>query len=377
MTSSIRQVSTPDTLNGHRKTTRGIYSPGPGMIKKMLEGHVPGAPKAIQGHSGTLQRLALAQKLKRAVLLAGPTSSAKSLLVRTFAHRQEMPLIQVQVNEDTTEAKLTGYVSTQNFLLDLGTSAEGSRLENMRANIFVPGPVALAAMADIPVVLFIDELHKMRKGVTSIVHPITNKDERMLPLDNFIGETARLHPETVVICALNNAASYGAGFERLDPALRRRFVTMYMPLTTDVDEFTQVVEANLGNASQESGKIPLPEAGASGNYDEVKGNLISAVCAFNGMKEQHMRARAGEVGEALTLDDGIGEAAIEGIIEQISPDSVISALEFIREGVDVRTAVTECIINTVVGQFDSAVAALVSFFEGKNVFGGSGTSGQP
>ncbi|MBN2122029.1 AAA family ATPase [Candidatus Micrarchaeota archaeon] len=358
----------PRELDGHVRTPKGVYTPGKEMISRILDGHRPGRPEAIIGQEGTLQRFAVAQKLQRPILLAGPTGPGKSLLARVFAQRQEMPLIQLQLNSDTTEAKLKGYLSNQVFVIELGNS-----IQSIKANVFAPSPLAIAAMAGEPVVLFLDELHKMREGVSSIIHPLVNKKERALTMIELTGETYRLHPETVVICALNNQANYGSGFERIDPALRRRFApTIFLDLTEDAGEFASIVDANISEANAVAGKIPLPEGGAPPNFDAIKAGIISAVCDFNKMKGTHMRAREGDISDQVVFEGGLDEEAVEGVIEKITPDSVIAALEFIQLGVDVRTAVEECIVNPIVRQFGATVTSLISFFEGKKAFGDQG-----
>jgi SpoVK/Ycf46/Vps4 family AAA+-type ATPase len=371
MNSQARVISLPEKLNGHVRTPKGVYAPGKKMIGRILEGCRPGSPEAIIGQEATLQRFAVAQSLQRPILLAGPTGPGKSLLARVFAQRQEMPLIQLQLNSDTTESKLKGYLSNQIFILELG---EGP--QSVKANVFAPSPLAIAAMAEEPVVLFLDELHKMREGVSSIIHPLVNKKERALTMIELTGETYRLHSETVVICALNNQANYGSGFERIDPALRRRFApTIFLDLTEEADEFANIVDANISEVNAVTGRIPLPEGGAPSNSDEVKAGIISAACDFNKMKGQHMRAREGDISDQVVFEGGLDEEAVEGVIEKITPDSVIAALEFIQAGVDVRTAVEECIVNPVVRQFGATVTSLISFFEGKGAFGNQASQG--
>ncbi len=368
MNSQARVISLPEKLNGYVRGPKGVYAPGKKMIRSILDGNRLGSPEAIIGQEATLQRFAVAQALQRPILLAGPTGPGKSLLVRVFAERQGMPLIQPQLSEDTTEAKLKGYLSNQTFVMEIGGSAQ-----SFKANVLAPSSLSLAAMANEPVVLFLDELHKIRQGVTAVLHPLVNKKERALTMIELTGETYRLHPETVVICALNNQANYGSGFERIDPALRRRFApTIFLDLTEDAGEFTSIVDANISEANAVAGKIPLPEGGAPSNFDAIKAGIISAVCDFNKMKGTHMRAREGEIGDQVVFEGGLDEEAVEGVIEKITPDSVIAALEFIQLGVDVRTAVEECIVNPIVRQFGATVTSLMEFFEGKKAFGGQG-----
>ena len=162
----VRNIPLPERINGHRKGVNGVYVPGKEMIGKILEAHTPARRKYLE-QKGELERMHIARKLGRPVMLAGPTGSGKSLLAQEFAGGLNMPFVHVTLTEDTTDAKLRGYLSPLTFPMEV----EGNLL-NAEVMGFVPSPFSIAVMSEVPTVLFLDELHKIRKGVTSILHQI-------------------------------------------------------------------------------------------------------------------------------------------------------------------------------------------------------------
>ena len=352
MPTNVRTIDLPERLNGHRKGIKGVYVPGPEMIGKILESFKLAERKYVD-QMGELQRIETAQKLQRAVLLAGPTGSGKSLLAKEFAGKKGMPFVHVTATEDTTDAKMRGYNSPQTFFIEID-----GKTANVEANVFVPSPLSIAAMSsDMPVVLFIDELHKMRKGVASLLHALANKGERMLPMVDLTGEVYKLHPETILVCALNPDAEYGTGFQEIDPALRRRFSTIYLGLPETVELYTKIVDVNLEGMK---GKGPA-------EFAKTKGMLIDAVIKLNFSMEAYKAAE--ETGSDPTTIGGadLGNCLV-GIKERISPDSVIAALEFIWTGVHPRIAVVENVIHSVVEEFGPTVKALENYFQKKGVW---------
>jgi MoxR-like ATPase len=348
----VRNIPLPEKINGHRRGVNGVYVPGKEMIGKILDAHKPARRKYLE-QSGELQRMMIAKKLERPIMLAGPTGSGKSILAQEFAGSLSMPFVHVTMTEDTTDAKLRGYLSQLTFPMEFEKS-----IFNAEVMAFVPSPFSIAVMSGQPTVLFLDELHKIRKGVTSILHPLANKGERRLPMIEFTGEVYPLHKESVVICALNPDAEYGDGFSELDPALRRRFTTINLELPGNKKLFTKIVDINLGVLEGEP-----PE-----NFEKTKSVLVEAVLALNQSMVNYRIAEETGNDAGTILDNAIEGDEIAEIKERVSVDSVIAALEFIWMGIDAKIAVTENIVHSVVERFGSAVTALENYFEAKGVW---------
>lgn len=368
-----RNIVLPEKVNGHRKAPNGVYVPGSGMIRRILEKHKPRGKKYLE-QEGELQRIKIAQVLKRAVLLAGPTGSGKSLLAQEFARSREMPFIHTLATEDTTDAKLRGYISPLSIPIEVG-----GKFFNAEAMALVPSAFSVGAMSKEPVVIYLDELHKLRKGVTSLLHPIANKSERMLPMFEFTGETYALHQDSALICALNPDVQYGDGFSQLDPALRRRFTTIYLGLPDTEEKYGGIVDMNLEGASEttpsnwqhEKAELEtdyLKGRKAPRKYEKVKKRLIGAVLALNRSMDSYKRARESGANSSGEIDPSLKTDEIDELKEKISPDSVIAALEFIWMGVEPNIAVRENIVHAIVEDFGSAATALESYFEKKGVW---------
>ena len=348
----VRNIALPDKINGHRKGVNGVYIPGEEMVRRILKAHKPQSRKYLEQGS-ELQRMQIARKIKRPIMLAGPTGSGKSLLAQEFAGSLDMPFVHVTATEDTTDAKLRGYLSPMTFPMEI----DGT-VSNIEVMMFVPSPFSIAVMSEEPTVLFIDELHKIRKGVTSILHPLANKGERRLPMIELTGEVHPLHRDSVVVCALNPDAEYGDGFSELDPALRRRFMTINLELPNTKELFGKIVDINLGEL----------EGSAPANFAGTKGMLIEAVLALNQTMVDYKTAEETGGDAQSSLDEAIAGDELTEIKERISVDSVIAALEFIWMGVDPKIAVVENIVHAVVENFGSTVTALEGYFEAKGVW---------
>jgi len=332
----------PEKINGFRKTERSIYVPTKDAIKKHLERLVPKtdslpAKYIPQGNENLV--LAAARSTKSSVMLSGPTGVGKTLLVSNYAAEEKLPLLILTAHEDLTDGKIRG----TSDLLIVPASDEGGNVHDLKIKTFAPTHLVLAAMADMPVVLFVDELHKVREGVSSLFHSVTN--ERMVYCHELTGENYRLHDDTLVIASVN--PSYGdGGIDRIDPALRRRFTTIDLQMPRDI-KLMEIVKANIGSDAYEEHE-PLIMA-----LVKVQGQILDA---FKGkeLKPEELAEMSSHLRDPATVNS---------LIEAPSPDSIVKTIKMIAEGLDARTAIEVQMINQIINDFGGPKAALITVIE--------------
>jgi|GEM_PF-2783133 len=348
------EVVAPDKLNGHAKNHAGIYVPTKATVASMLRKFMVD-PDKLPGYiksSNELSILEVARKKGRAVLFVGPTGVAKTLLANSFAAKTGMPLVTVYANEDMTDGKMRGYKTFETVPIEMD-----GRLDKLTVTTFSPAPLSLAALpSDEPVVLFIDELHKIREGISSLLHSLTN--ERELPLIDIIGDKFSLHPDTIVIGSLN--PQYGIGIDKIDPALRQRFVTMYFSMPTQKERLERIIRANL-DRSKGDDLTPQPTAQSPVDIDRAISQLSDAVADLT---QTFYGYSSGSVSPAA-LTSGLDGAVLSNITEPPSPRTLVSAIEFIAEGIPIDDAVKVNLVNTVVRDFERTANGLMQYFRGK------------
>ncbi|MCK4319170.1 AAA family ATPase [Candidatus Micrarchaeota archaeon] len=339
----------PDKINGLNK--RGeIYVSSPEAIKNTLESYkvdsadLRGKYKDIGGQKTTL---IASHKMQHPVLMVGPTGTAKSLLVQTYSAEKELPLLWVSMNEDMTDAKLRGHKTIATIPYQLN-----GRVDALEITAFSPAPVALAALSSEPVIVYLDELHKMREGISSLLHSITN--ERIVSFPEFGGEQIRIHPETLVVAALN--PNYGAGIMAIDPALRRRFVHLLFDYPNSAEIVKEIVMGDLEarNELDNSNK---------GEIEKIVGQLSKVVhdliLAFKHKDDKHLSADVTKIYSEIQRD------RIEAMIEAPSPSLVTAAVELYLAGLPLKDAVDQALICPIVDDFGSVRKGLTTYVSNK------------
>ena len=333
------KVILPERINGLRKTQRGVYVPTSGHISKILRNMVPSLedlPEYVsQGDEA--KKIDVARKNKKSVLISGPTGIGKSLLVRRYAAENKLPLLVYVANEDASDWKMRG----SQDLLVVPFEDEKGEIRDIKVKTFTPAQVSLAAMAEEPVVLFVDELHKMRQGVTSLLHSLINPTERTLYSYDLTGEDYKLHPETLVVGALN--PSYGeGGIDRLDAALRRRWATIPLEMPNE-KQVLKIVMKNVG---------------------ELDGKLKGLVAKLISIQARIYRARKSSEGNspsAVVGEGSLDTQTLSSIIEVPSPASIVETVRDIQAGLPALSAIEMNMIDTIVTDFGHARAALVQY----------------
>ncbi len=335
----------PDKINGWQKTRKGIYVPTQESIKAMLAEKVPKLdrlPAEYVSQGDEMKRIEIARKNGKPILLSGPTGIGKSLIALTIAAQEKLPLIGYVANEDATDYKMRGSQDLQVMpMLD-----EQGGVHEIRFKTFSPAPITLAAMAEQPVVLFIDEFQKMRQGIVSILHSLFNRTERRLNCEDLTGENYPLHPETTVIVAIN--PKYGEfGITRLDGAVRRRFATIPLDMPGK-DGIIRIVEAN----------VP--------DLNDKEKELIEGLASIQRMLYKAMVSTSeASPAASMDIDPRLDSAVLTNIVEVPSPASIVETIRDVRAGLEVLAAVEMNMIDSIVNDFGSPRKALVEVFRDK------------
>ena len=331
-----------ERINGHVKRPSGVYVPTKEYLKKVLEKamvppeeNIPYVP-----HSNELKSLEIAMRTKQSVLLAGPTGVGKSMLARYIAQQWKLPFLWITCDPDKTEGKIMGRPDIVFATIDVNDDAQLMHMQQFR-----PSAISIAGLAELPVVLFIDELHKLRKDIDALFHPLVN--ERVVNLSDHLGpgEICPLHDETLVLFALNPYYSDG-GIERVGPAMRQRLKTLYFPMLTDTEKMMKIVTSNLGDLK--------------GNEEIIKNicEMCAAICRIYLEYRKEAAARA----EDMEIKGKISNA-LPNISEAPSPRVIVNASRAIVAGQEPQDAILENIFNAITNDFGATAQALVSVAE--------------
>ena len=336
----VRHIAV-DRINGFERRPSGVYVPGKAELKKVLDKAKSDlekkAPINYLPFGNEINSLGIAKKISQAVLLVGPTGVGKSMLARKMALEWDMPFLYITCDPDKTEGKIMGRPDVV-----FGSFEVGGKVETMPLQHFRPSSISTAGLSGEPVVLFIDELHKLRKNVDALFHPLINEREVNLSDHLGPGEVYSLHRDTVVIFALN--PYYGdAGIETVGPAMRQRVKTLYFPMVTDADKMIQIVEANVGDIKGHRQKI----------------ESICQMCAAISRVYLESR-REGTTGQDdLQIKTQLSKV-LSTINEAPSPRIVVKTTEAILAGQPADDAVLEGIFNPITNDFGSTARALTT-----------------
>jgi nitric oxide reductase NorQ protein len=144
-----------------------------------------------------------ASKLRRPILLKGPTGCGKSRFVAHMAHQLKRPLITVACHEDLTASDLVG-----RFLLQANET------------VWADGPLALAVKHG--AICYLDEVVEARKDTTVVIHPLTD-DRRILPIEKR-GEIITASDNFMLVISYN--PGYQSVLKDLKQSTRQRFISL-------------------------------------------------------------------------------------------------------------------------------------------------------
>lgn len=331
-------------INGYRLSSSGVYVPDKEMVRDILAQRkiAPDLNYPYKPQGKEVEELERARRLQQAVLLVGPTGVGKSMLVKFLAKKLDLPYLEVVCHKDMTDGKLRGTAELHFMPVEID-----GRTETLQIKAFAPKDVALAGLADQPVVLFFDELHKMREGIETILHPLTN--ERYVNLSDIIGETPYLHRDSLVVLALN--PYYEGGIERVPTALRARLKTLELRMITDEATLVDIVVANVPDAQKLRKtilkKLARVTAGIARAWEEITTNqtiyrsdrLVTAI------------------GTELKKPDVAGNIA-----EAPSPRALVQAVRSIMDGEAEDAAIRNHLVKSVVRDFGVTANALFDLY---------------
>jgi len=319
------------------------------MLRSILDAKKIGSdrnlPYVAQGTER--ERIMRARKLSQTVLLTGSTGIGKSLLAESIAQELVYPYIELICNQVMTPAKILGASVLSPIPVDISGS-----VQTLQLMTFMPkgiGLAALAGSADIPVVLFIDELHKMWSGADTVLHPLAA--QHRVNLEEILGETYQLHPDSLVIFALN--PYYGLGIDEVGTALRARFKTIMLDPITAETMLMKIVVAN------------IPEAGeASG---EIKNQIQTIIRVTTKLAKiwQNVQQDTDDNDTSLsTIGTAIRKSEVSGgMVETPCPRAVVECVRSIIDGESFEDAIRDHLVNTVVRNFGIPARALMHVYE--------------
>lgn len=327
-------MSTYARIPGYDRKPSGVYVPndelmGAALKKAMIEKPIRYLPQGAEINS-----LEVARKTSHAVLLVGPTGVGKSMLTRFIAQRWGVPYLYLTCDPDATKSNTIG---NEKVIL---TRDEDGR--DITAEQLMQSNITIAAMCRKPVVLLIDEFHKLRPGLDALFYPIAH--ERELNLNGILGpgEIYQFHPETLIVFALNPYYQNG-GIEKVDPAMRQRLQTVHLGMITDESKLYDIIDAN----------VP----GAEGHRELLEG--ICKLCAGLCRVYEAFRTKTAAENRDTELMMKI-EPNLISISEAPSPRLLVRAAECIVAGQDPQRAMKENIFAAITDDLGPTVAALAS-----------------
>ncbi|RXK19219.1 AAA family ATPase [Macrococcus sp. DPC7161] len=147
-------------------------------------------------------------KMKKNVLLKGPTGSGKTKLAETISHQVGQKMNSVNCSVDLDAESLLGFKTIEN-------------IDGNNVITFVDGPVVEAMKNGN--LLYIDEINMAKPETLPILNGVL--DYRRTLTNPFTGEVITAHPDFTVIAAIN--VGY-VGTLPMNEALKNRFVVLDM-----------------------------------------------------------------------------------------------------------------------------------------------------
>lgn len=333
---TVKHISI-DRINGFERRPSGIYVPTKETLKKTLENAKVPSDEKIKyvPHGNEEQSLEIAKKIHQGVLIAGPTGVGKSMLVRSMAQKWGIPFLWFTCDPDKTEGKLMGRPD----MVFASAEIEG-KMELLHLQQFRPSSISTAGLSGEPVVLFIDELHKLRKDIDALFHPLIN--ERVVNLSDHLGpgEIYPLHKDTIVIFALNPYYGDG-GIERVGQAMRQRVKTLYLPMVVEKSKLIEIVRANVDGFEKHNSVI----------------EKICDMCAS--LARVYLESRREAVTNANDQQiKSMLKSVMMNLNEAPSPRIIVNTIRAIVSGQNPSEAVLEGIFNSITNDFGQTAASL-------------------
>ncbi|MFA6530510.1 MAG: AAA family ATPase [Candidatus Micrarchaeia archaeon] len=321
---------------GYDRRPSGVYVPNAELMKAALEKAKIPADKKIRylPQDNEIGSLDIARKTGHAALLVGPTGVGKSMLTRFMAQRLGLPYLYITCDPDATRSNMTGH---ENVIF---TQTDGGA--EMRVQQFMQSNVSIAAMCGQPVVLLIDEFHKLRPGLDAIFYPIAH--ERELNLSGILGpgEIYQFHPESLIVFALNPYYQNG-GIEKVDQAMRQRLQTIHLGMISNETKLLDIVMANVPGADLHRGIL-----------EEIC-KLCAGLCR---VFEAYRNKTAAEKRDADLIMRI--EQHLTAINEAPSPRLLVRTAECIVAGQDPQHAMKQNIFSAITDDLGPTVTALAS-----------------
>jgi len=149
-----------------------------------------------------MKRLATCYRLKKHVMLVGPTGSGKTALANDFFAAINKPYIRINFSEGIDEFQLVGHM----------TKGKDGQV------VFVEGFITLAMKHGIGLVF--DEVNFADEGVLSILHGVMDYGYLSIPYND--NEIVKAHPDFFIIGCINPPEDY-AGAKEMNQATLSRF----------------------------------------------------------------------------------------------------------------------------------------------------------
>ncbi len=339
-----------DRINGYRRTSAGVYVPDNDMAKRLLEAKKISPDKQLpyKAQGDEVEEIEAARSNQHSVLIVGPTGTGKTRLARHLAQKWGVPYLKIHCNKDMTDGKVRG----SGELLTLPVEID-DRVETLHVKHLLLRDVALAGLAglaDMPVVLCVEEIHAMREGITTIFHPMTN--DRYLDMTDITGEDWPLHPETVLFFLGNNYADVGGGIERVTTPMRRRLKPV---LVFDYPNEQMLLDIVLANLPPEAAKGEIRKnleilCKQTARMCQAWKNIIEQRTIFTDSKVQ-------DIGAKLTAAEISGN-----VLEAPSPDHLIAAGKALLRGRPLDVVIKRYIAGPLVRDFGAALNAVCEVF---------------
>lgn len=336
---NVKEIEIKDINGAYKRHRSGVFVPSEESLLRVLEKakidpdeRIPYVPQGNEVEDATILK-----NIQMPILLVGPTGVGKSMFARYMAQRWGLPFLWITCDPDKTEAKLVGRSDLLHVNVEVGGEVQGMLLQ-----IFRPSLISTAGLSEEPVVLFIDELHKLRKDMDSLFHPVIN--ERYVNISDHLGPGAvyKLHPETVVMFALN--PYYEGGIEKIGIAMRQRLATLRFQMVTSEARLFNIVRANVGNI----------DSAVEPTIRKIC-DMCASICRI------YYEYKEG--GRANNSDDIMISADLKSVlpmlIEAPSPRLVVNASRAILGGMKPSNA-TKIIIFDAIANDDETINALVA-----------------